>query len=870
MAAPVAVLDLQRGSFRAFLAWRTSSLVSADGKLKPMLEPKGRNMKQADRRPLPIQQSAGAPANWTSPHFDDTDWPRVRGPAAIQSSQGWDRVWVRGAFIVSDPAKVRDLKLELNYFGGVVVYVNGAELVRANLPNGELKPRTFAERYPDEAYVRPDGKIYGRRDGAKFADRMKSRVRRLAGEGDGVAIPPKMLRKGINVIAVRSVGAPVAEVATTAKHADTRWRSPLWPHGGVLQARLVAAAPDGLTPNVRPRPGVSICNLSPVETVFAWDHALPCEELRPVRLIGAKNGAFSGRVLLSSSKAMRGLKAAATDLTARGGAGTIPADAVQIRWAAAAEHGRTWVPAGRFDALLDKPPAEVPVRRITLRRAKVQPPAATVQPVWITVRVPADAVAGEYKGRGTIEVGGATFAVPVAIKVHDWTVPDPQDFFIVNNTYHSPETEARYYKAPLWSDRHCDLMEQSLRILKQVGSRICILNLVVKAHSQGNSESMVKWVKQADGSYKYDLSVAEKYMDVFAKACGKPRILQINAWGFQGPNDAKPQWPPEGVTVVDTNGKRLDDLQQPPYGTPENEAFWRPVFAELRKRLEERGWYDVTCVGWLNYCNDPPKKMVDVVKNIWPDAKWIKNAHGRSRGFVGSKGSMPVKYTAWVWGAGALYNPDCKTIWAKRPIYYPDGRKAYPRPWKSLGGQVRLGIPRVGVAFTQPGLYDNASLVRCRTIPEAILQADIHGIGMVGGDFWPVPTSRKGRFQPLCDNRGGVGPRNNTMAFIAAGPEGPVFSERLEAFREGIQTAEAIVLLQKALDAKAVGGDLVRRIEALLDERARQYLRNCTPTPKGASQDSTWMTMEATNWLGSNEKLFALVAEVAAKLHEKQ
>ena len=62
----------------------------------------------------------------------------------------------------------------------------------------------------------------------------------------------------------------------------------------------------------------------------------------------------------------------------------------------------------------------------------------------------------------------------------------------------------------------------------------------------------------------------------------------------------------------------------------------------------------------------------------------------------------------------------------------------------------------------------------------------------------------------------------------------------------------------------------MRRIEALLDERARQYLRYCTPTPKGASQDSTWMTMEATNWLGSNEKLFALVAEVAAKLAKKQ
>jgi hypothetical protein len=150
------------------------------------------------------------------------------------------------------------------------------------------------------------------------------------------------------------------------------------------------------------------------------------------------------------------------------------------------------------------------------------------------------------------------------------------------------------------------------------------------------------------------------------------------------------------------------------------------------------------------------------------------------------------------------------------------------------------------------------------------LQADIHGIGMVGGDFWPLAASRPGRFEPLCDNRGGVGPRNNTRAFIAAGPEGPVFSERLEAFREGIQTAEAIVLLQKALQSKSARAELARRIEGLLDERARQYLRNCTPTPKSAGRDSTWMTTEATDWRGRDEQLFALAAEVAARPEKKQ
>jgi glycosyl hydrolase family 123 len=875
-ATSVPVLDLSRGSFRVFLAWRTSSLVSPDGKLKPLLDAKGRNMKESDRKPLLIRQSAGPAAEWASVEFNDTDWPRVRGAAAVQSTRGWDRVWVRGAFVVSDPAKVKGLKLNLAYFGGVVAYINGVELVRVHLPalsyskRPKGEPRTFAKQYPAEAYVRPDGKLYAWRDGRTFGERMRVRVRRLA--GGGVAIPSKMLRKGINIVAVRSVGAPIAEVASTAPQADTRRPPPLWPHAGLLRARLVATAPNGLTPSVGPAPGVAIGNVSPVETVFAWDHALPSEKLRPVRLIGAKNGAFSGRVILSSSEKISGLKASATDLALKGGGGSIPAAAVQIRWASAAQTGKTWVPAGRFDALLDEPPAEVPVRKITLRRVKVQPPAAAVAPVWITVRVPADAVAGEYKGTVTVEAGGSKFAVPVEIKVHDWAVPDPKDFAIVNNTYHSPDTVARFYKVPLWSEKHCDLMGQSLDILKQVGSRICILNLVVKAHSQGNTESMIKWVKQADGTYKYDFSIAEKYMDVFAKAVGKPRILQLNAWGFQGDNPAKPKWPPEGVTVVDTNGKRLADLVQPAYGTPENEAFWRPVFVELRKRLEKRGWLDVTLVGWLNYCNDPPGKMVEVVKNIWPDAKWIKNAHAPAKVFRGSKGSkvsMPVKCAAWVWGCGGLYDPDCTRPWAKPPVYYPNGRKAYPQPWKSVGGHIKLGIPRLGVEFTKPGLYDISPLFRVRMIAEAVVQANLHGIGMVGGDFWPVPSGRRGRFTTMCDNKGGVGPRNNTKAFMSPGPKGPVFSERLETFREGIQTAEAIVLLQKALDAKTVGGALARKIEDLLDERARQYIRNCTPTPKGPGQDSTWMTMEATNWLDRNEELFALAAEVAGKIKGK-
>jgi hypothetical protein len=134
---------------------------------------------------------------------------------------------------------------------------------------------------------------------------------------------------------------------------------------------------------------------------------------------------------------------------------------------------------------------------------------------------------------------------------------------------------------------------------------------------------------------------------------------------------------------------------------------------------------------------------------------------------------------------------------------------------------------------------------------------------MVGGDFWPLPTEADGRFMVICDNKGGVGPRNNTRALISPGPDGPIFSERLEMLREGLQVAEAIVFLQKALQRTTVGSDLRRRIEELLDERARHYLRNTTPVQLGPGFDSSWMTLECTHWRDRDKQLFALAGEVA-------
>jgi hypothetical protein len=873
---PVPVLELGRGSFGVYMQWRTPMLVDKDGKVAPLPEPVRKDQKTAERKPLPIVAAPPPPAGWTSTDFDPSCWPRARGPVVVSIGElggglgvpaggpnyfpggpaDWHLLCLRGSFRVDDPAQVKDLRIALKYHGGAVVYVNGAELTRAHMPAGKIDADTLADRYAgEEAYVRPDGQLYNSRGNEKFVDRLKTRIRSLGAEGaDSVTIPAAMLTKGINVIAVEIHAAPISEIQFTGKTADVDWRGTTvcWPHAAVLEASVTAAAAAGLQPAAGASAGVALWNSPSLESEESGDFARPSAKIFPIRMVGARNGTFSGKVVLGSAGVIRGLKAVVSDLILVGGSGKIPAAAVQVRLAEPVKPEVSWGLPQRFDRLLGEFPAEIKPVSVASRERKGPATTAAVAPVWVTVRMPADAAAGLYRGTLSVEAAAdgaapSTFSVPVELKVHDWKIPDPMQFEVYNHLYQSPDTVAQYYKVPLWSDKHLALVAKSLDAFKQLGSRICILTLTCKSSSLNNVDSMVVWVKKPDGGYDYDFSAVDKYMDVFARTVGKPAILQLNLWSHPGDDPSKP-WPALSVTVRDPATGKTETLQQPRYGTPESEAFWKPVMAGMRERLEKRGWLDVAAVCHVSYCRPPSAPMVDVCKKLWPDGRWMNCSHANPATYPGTSGSMPVPYSEWVWGCGRLYDPDGEK----------GGKPAaglYPRPWKMGASRIEVGNPRYGVSFMEV-IRDTSPLSHYRLIDEATVQADVRGIGRVGGDFWPLPDERPGRFVHLCDSYSAVGPANNVCSMTSPGPDGACFNERMEMFREGAQIAEAITFLTQALDGKKVSGDLEQRIRAALDDRARHYLR--TRYPFGCA----FLSFEGSAWQTRDDLLFSLAAEI--------
>jgi hypothetical protein len=154
-------------------------------------------------------------------------------------------------------------------------------------------------------------------------------------------------------------------------------------------------------------------------------------------------------------------------------------------------------------------------------------------------------------------------------------------------------------------------------------------------------------------------------------------------------------------------------------------------------------------------------------------------------------------------------------------------------------------------------LRDQSALAVYRTATEAVMQSNVRGLGRVGGDFWPLPGNRPGKYYHLCDSYGGCSMPDSTMAMTSPGPDGAVFNERLEMFREGVELAEAIVFVQRALEGGKLDAELAKRATALLDERARFYIR---------SKFNTTTEELPVDWADMQDRdgrLFALCAEVA-------
>ncbi len=826
-AAPGEAIVLEgRSAWRVLHSWNVPMAKTPDGHAPVLpVDRRGRRRKGSTFRYM----TRYPPAGWTAVDFDDSTWCRRRflvayanGEEDLRAGGGGAspklrQLSLRGKFTVTDPGATKSLRLSVSYRGGLAAYVNGIEVARAHLPPGAIKPGTPAAMYPRRAYLRDDGKgWHWWNDRDRIArEAYPLRVRELR----ELAVPGRLLRRGTNVLAI--------EVHAAAFPGECLKAGAVWATCGLVSVRLRANGPGGVVPNVVAPNGLHVWNTNSVAPLHDVEYGDPHERLRAIRLAGARNGTYSGRVVVRGDRPIKGLRAAAGDLAGPGGR-TIPASAVAVAYGAFSPYRHSaWggaSPPGevcykglaprRDDALLAAPPPVVPAvskefDRLAAgaRRAAGLPsrlPPAAIQPVWLTVRIPADAAPGDYRGTLSIAVEGRPrFRVPIELHVVDWKLPDPADFAYVLGLIQSPDGEALHYGVPFGSERHWELVARSLRLVGRLGAKVLYVPLTDETQ-YGNAESMAVWVRRADGTYDHDLTRVRRYVDAAVRNMGRPAFVVLGVWNPCRGDRKSPRFSRPLFTVRDGASGKVGNVLGPKHGTEESLAFWRPVLTAVRDLLAPHG-LDKSIL--LGFGGDrlPDRDTVTVFHRILPEASWQATRHHplAARTLPRDDGEVPVGYQSNVWGGWENHDPDTRRV----------------HGWRY--GQMRTWLDR--------GLWDASPMAEFRTACEQSLLADRRGLGQIGADFWPLRIDGKTTIPTIANKRYPVTHQTNvgiyTGQLLYPGPDGPVPTVRYRMIQENIQECEARIFLEKLLLAEPcrLPGDLAGKVQAVLDERTRWH-----------------------------------------------
>jgi len=573
--------------------------------------------------------------------------------------------------------------------------------------------------------------------------------------------------------------------------------------------------------------------------------AAPTAALEPMRLVAVRNGTFAAMVIAGDDKPIKGLRAEVSILS---GPATIAASAVQVRYGLAdGMKDRYAVDPTWFDSLEEAAPKEVPVDEKNGNRA--------IQPLYVTVTVPADAKAGEYTGTVTVRADGVEpVAVPVKLKVLDWALPPVEKFVTTLDVIQSPESVAMAYEVPLWSDAHWKLLDRTFSLLGPLGDKTLYITCIRRTHF-GNEDAMVRWVRGDDDELTPDFSIVEKYLDVAMKYIPKPRGVILYCWEppeSQGHAGQRPWDKPVLITEVDPETDELFPVVGPALGTPESKVFWKKLTDGIQPVLKKRGLLDAMLLGLIGDSRPTKVAMDDMASGLGGKDHWAIHSHL----FCDKWQGHDVAFVNALWGIG---------------IQPQDPGKGYAFGWSNP----------LWLSYYPREMHVDSPLIEHRIKLEAWMGGrrgytpficpgtGARGLGRLGGDFWKVVKNRRGLVRYTLAGRypeAAWGQLNLNFCIsylLGKGEKGALPTVRSEALRLGLQEVEARIYVEKAwLDPEAqklLGDELMTRIRSALDERIRRCIgwdAMVKAEPK-ATLDT---------WNARTELLFGLAAEISRKL----
>ena len=236
----------------------------------------------------------------------------------------------------------------------------------------------------------------------------------------------------------------------------------------------------------------------------------------------------------------------------------------------------------------------------------------TVRGLWLTVQVPQDAKAGTYKGYVELDVNGKAAKYSYTVKVLDRTLPAPAEWAFHLDLWQNPYAIARVHNVELWSKEHFDVLRPYMLKLASAGQKAITATLIDRPWDGQTFDpfgSMVTWIKKADGTWLYDFTIFDRWVE-FMMSCGINKEItcfSMIPWKLS-------------FRYYDQATHSHKHINCAP-GDEAYAQFWGGMLSAFAAHLKEKGWFDKTFISMDERSLQQMQAAIKVIKDHAPGLK---------------------------------------------------------------------------------------------------------------------------------------------------------------------------------------------------------------------------------------------------------
>ena len=232
--------------------------------------------------------------------------------------------------------------------------------------------------------------------------------------------------------------------------------------------------------------------------------------------------------------------------------------------------------------------------------------------LWLTIQVPQAAEPGTYKGYVELLCNGKKKRYGYNLNVSSYVLPAPKEWGFHLDLWQNPYAVARVHNVELWSKEHFDVLRPYMLKLAYAGQKAITATLIDRPWDGQTYDpfgSMVTWVKKADGTWWYDFTIFDRWVE-FMMSCGIDKEItcfSMIPWklSFRYYDQA-------------THSHKYINC------APGEEAyaqFWGGMLSAFSAHLKEKGWFDKTFISMDERSLQQMQAAIKVIKEYAPGMK---------------------------------------------------------------------------------------------------------------------------------------------------------------------------------------------------------------------------------------------------------